>query len=149
MDFVNFEITNESTKKPTRGTKHSAGYDLYSPISNTIMPKERLTINLGLRLYIPNGYYGKLEARSGLAYKYGIIVLAGVIDSDYKEDIGLILYNSGDKEYTFSIGDRIGQIIFLKYNAFNLVNMNIIDDDKSDELDASIIRKGGFGSTGK
>jgi dUTP pyrophosphatase len=91
---------------------------------------------------IPDGYYGRIAPRSGWALKYGIDTLAGVIDSDYRGEVGVILYNT-DKEIPFNIkmGDRIAQIVFEKYYTFQIQETEILEFSKRGT--------GGFGSTGK
>jgi dUTP pyrophosphatase len=91
---------------------------------------------------IPDGYYGRIAPRSGWALKYGVDTLAGVIDSDYRGEVGVILYNT-DKEIPFNIkmGDRIAQIVFEKYYTFDI--------EVSDEISKTSRGDGGFGSTGK
>ena len=90
---------------------------------------------------IPDGYYGRIAPRSGWALKYGIDTLAGVIDSDYRGEVGVILYNT-DKAIPFNIkmGDRIAQIVFEKYYTFDI--------EVSDEISKTSRGDGGFGSTG-
>jgi dUTP pyrophosphatase len=144
-------LSDDKARAPSKATVGSAGYDLFSVESATISPGERKLIKTGVRLAIPDGIYGRIAPRSGLAYKHGIDVMAGVIDSDYRGDIGVILYNS-DKQNAFSVceGDRIAQIIFEKCYSYSLHQVF-----ESSELDAknkqsyvSTRYDGGFGSTG-
>jgi dUTP pyrophosphatase len=90
---------------------------------------------------IPPGYYGRIAPRSGLALKYGIDVLAGVVDAGYRGEICVILYNT-DKDNLFHIktGDRIAQIIIEKYYPMDFVEV--------EKLDESIRGNSGFGSSG-
>ena len=127
---------------PTKGSEHSAGYDLYSCCNVLIYPQERTLVKTGIVLEIPEGFYGRIAPRSGLALKNGIDVMAGVIDSDYRGEIGVILYNT-DKTVPFhiKIGDRIAQLIIEKYYNFDL--------EKAEDLNSSDRGSGGFGSTGK
>lgn len=90
---------------------------------------------------IPNGYYGRIAPRSGLAYKNGIDVMAGVIDSDYRADIGVILFNSDKTDFFVKSGERIAQIIIEKCHP--------IEWEEVDALEESVRSSGGFGSTGK
>jgi dUTP pyrophosphatase len=100
---------------------------------------ERKLFKTGLSIAIPQGMYGRIAPRSGLAYKDGIDVLAGVIDEDYRGDVGVILINFGTTEKQFKIGDRIAQIIFEFYNVVNVVEVK--------ELDETVRSSGGWGST--
>ena len=90
---------------------------------------------------IPMDCYGRIAPRSGLAYKNGIDVLAGVIDSDYRGDIGVILYNTDNNlDFTVKVGDKIAQIIIEKCYSVNWV--------KSDNLESTKRGEGGYGHTG-
>lgn len=91
---------------------------------------------------IPEGYYGRIAPRSGLAHNHGIDVLAGVVDSSYRGEIRIVLYNT-DKEEPFQVrsGDRIAQIIFEKHYDFEFIEV--------DDLSKTNRGEGGFGSTGK
>ena len=134
-------LVDDNAKMPTRGSKYSAGLDLYSVESVEILPQERKMVSTGLSVTVPTGCYGRVAPRSGLAYKHGVDVFAGVIDSDYTGLVKVILYNS-DKENTFkvNVGDRIAQLILEKILIPDVVNVNGLD--KTDRGD------GGFGSTG-
>jgi dUTP pyrophosphatase len=126
---------------PTRGSNHAAGYDLYATEDHTLMPMDRKLFKTGISMAIPTNTYGRIAPRSGLAYKDGLDVLAGVIDEDYRGDIGVILINLGDKEKKISKGDKIAQIIFETYHVASLTEV--------DDLDATNRGEGGFGSTDK
>lgn len=138
---MKIKLTDLNAQIPTKGSEHSAGYDLYSCCNALIHPQERALVKAGIVLEIPEGYYGRIAPRSGLALKNGIDVMAGVIDSDYRGEIGVILHNT-DKTVPFhiKIGDRIAQLIIEKYYTFDL--------KKSDDLNYSERGSGGFGSTG-
>jgi dUTP pyrophosphatase len=138
---INVKKLSETAKIPTQGSSLAAGYDLYAAHDEVVMPNERKLIKTNISVAIPEGYYGRIAPRSGLAFKNGIDVLAGVIDSDYRGDIGVILYNT-DKNNTFYIktGDRIAQIIIEDYYVANWETVN--------ELDSTNREAKGFGSTG-
>ena len=134
-------LKNVNAKVPTKGTEKSAGYDLYSCCDTLIYPQERILVKTGICIEVPEGYYGRIAPRSGIALKYGIDVMAGVIDSDYRGEIGVLLYNT-DKNIPFhvKIGDRVAQIIIEKYFNFDIKVVETISiSDRGD---------GGFGSTG-
>ena len=138
---MNIKLLDFNAQLPTRGTQDAAGYDLYSSCNAIIPPQERLLIKTGIAIEIPEGYYGRIAPRSGLAFKHGIDIMAGVIDSDYRGEIGAILYNTDkSKSFHIRIGDRISQIIFEKYYTFDIV--------KTDEISKTSREAGGFGSTG-
>lgn len=127
---------------PTRGSLGAAGYDLYACLEQdiSINAGHRVMISTGVSIEIPEGFYGKIEARSSLAFKYGVIVLAGVVDSDYRGEIKVILFNSGTEILDIKHGDRIAQIIFHKHEIPKLVVV--------ENLSSSVRNLAGFGSTG-
>ena len=131
---------NESATLPTKGSAKAAGYDLSSIDGYTLQPGERRLFKTGLSFEIPEGMYGRIAPRSGLAFKRGIDVLAGVIDEDYRGEVGVILINLGRNPETFVAKDKIAQIIFEFYN-----DVDIIEG----ELENSERGAGGFGSTDK
>jgi dUTP pyrophosphatase len=139
---MKIKLTDFNAQIPTKGSEHSAGYDLYSCYNALIYPQERMLIKTGIVLEIPEGHYGRIAPRSGLALKNGIDVMAGVIDSDYRGEVGVILYNT-DKNIPFhvKIGDRIAQLIIEKYYTFDI--------QKVETLNLSERGSNGFGSTGK
>lgn len=138
---INVKKLSENATIPTQGTSFAAGYDLYAAEDAVVVCGTRKLIKTNISMEITPGYYGRIAPRSGLAYKNGIDVLAGVIDSDYRGDIGVILYNT-DKNIDFTVkkGDRIAQIIF---EACYTVTLNNVDN-----LDNTLRQAGGFGSTG-
>lgn len=138
---INVKKLSENAIIPTQGTKFAAGYDLYAAEDSVVVCGTRKLIKTNISMEITPGYYGRIAPRSGLAYKSGIDVLAGVIDSDYRGDIGVILYNT-DKNINFEIkkGDRIAQIIF---EACYSATLNTVEN-----LDNTLRQAGGYGSTG-
>lgn len=134
-------LNTQGLIKPKRSTSGAAGYDIYSAESQAIFPNERYAFKTNLFLKIPEGYYGRICPRSGLAVKSGIDVLAGVIDSDYIGEIKVVLINLGQYPEKINVGDKIAQIIFQKYE---IVSFEEVDDlSKTDRGD------NGFGSTGR
>lgn len=139
--LIQVKKLSEDAQIPTAGTPFAAGYDLYAAHDGVIYPKNRKLIKTNLAISIPAGYYGRIAPRSGLAFKHGIDVLAGVIDSDYRGDVGVILFNSDiANEFEVKKGDRIAQIIIEKC-------MSAFWSEVS-ELETSVRAGGGFGSTG-
>ena len=130
---------------PTYGTEFAAGADLYSSIKEDIVinPKETKFINTGIALEIPNGLVGLIYARSGLACKKGVAPAnkVGVIDSDYRGEIIVALYNHSENPLIISYGDRIAQFVLTPYITANF--------EEADELSESVRGNGGFGSTGR
>jgi dUTP pyrophosphatase len=138
---MRIKLLSEHAIKPTKGSVHAAGYDLYSTEDVSIPSCVHHLIKTNISIEIPEGFYGRIAPRSGLAYKNGIDVLAGVIDSDYRGDIGVILMNHGDEPFQVSKGDRIAQIIIEKHYDFPLTVVKEIEETNRGE--------GGFGSTGR
>lgn len=126
---------------PTRATEGSAGYDI-SSIEDVVIPASgHVAVSTGLSISVPNGTYGRIAPRSGLAYKYGIDVLAGVIDSDYTQgEVKVILYNTSERDYIIKKGDRIAQLI--------LEQIMTPDVAVVIELEDTVRGGNGFGSTG-
>lgn len=138
---MKIQLINEHAKIPTRGTPYSAGYDLYSTENFVILPGDRHLFKTGLKMEIPIGLYGRIAPRSGLAYKNGIDVLAGVIDSDYRNDVGVILINLSTDPVEIKLGDKIAQIIFETHHEQQFETVSSLTD--------TVRGTGGFGSTGK
>lgn len=136
---------NELAKIPFRANPTDAGADLFSVVEETIPPLTRKLIKTGISIEIPEStlksYYGRIAPRSGLSYKNGIDVMAGVIDSSYRGEIGVVLFNSDqNQEYKINIGDRIAQIIIEDHYNF--------DFEEVSNLSESNRGQSGFGSTG-
>lgn len=115
---ITFEIDTETTpgaRLPTRGSDGSAGLDLYAGLDSELAPKSRACIPTGLKVVLPEGTYGRIAPRSGLAMRYGIDVGAGVVDQDYRGYIGVVLFNHGDTPFKFEAGTRIAQLIVTPY----------------------------------
>ena len=125
---------------PMRATEGSAGYDLSSAVDAVIPPNGRLAVSTGIAIGLPEGTYGRVAPRSGLAYKFGIDVFAGVIDQDYRGEVKAILYNSGDQPFVIKTGDRICQLILEVIKTPDVAVVLEIDDTTRGA--------GGFGSTG-
>ena len=141
--YISIPIKKLSDKAiiPTQGTSEAAGYDLYAAEDSVVYSMSRTLVKTNISIAIPEGYYGRIAPRSGLAFKYGIDVLAGVIDSDYRGDIGVILFNtSTNTEFKVKAGDRIAQIIIEKCHNVHW--------DIENELTDSNRQNNGFGSTG-
>lgn len=124
---------------------NDAGYDIKAFADGVIPARGRTMVATKIRVHIPSGYYGRIASRSGLSKKYGIEVGAGVVDKDYNDEIGVILYNHSDKDFVYGKGDRIAQFILTKIYTGDMVEVTEADMNLLNEAD----RKGGFGSTGK
>lgn len=114
---IPFKKLSEKAKTPEQATFSDAGYDLFSADETYILkPGERKLFKTNISTAIPHGYYGRVAPRSWLAYKHGIDVLAGVIDSGYRGDIGVILINFWTEELPVTQWDKIAQFIIEKYH---------------------------------
>ena len=139
------KIINKSKHNlPHYETSASAGMDLRANIDNsiTLKPLERTIVKTGLFIALPNGYEAQIRPRSGLAAKKGITVLnaPGTIDADYRGEIGVILINLSNENFTINDGDRIAQLVIAQYTQAIWEEVTILDDTERG--------KGGFGSTG-
>jgi dUTP pyrophosphatase len=139
MSYLKVELCYEDAKLPTRGTPYSAGYDLYTPCDFTLPPQQTTLVKIGVKMEIPEGFYGRIAPRSSLGVK-GIDVFAGVVDSDYRDEIGVVLYNSTSRMFVCKKGDRIAQLIVEKHYSPEIQMTDILYNTE---------RVGGFGSTGK
>lgn len=130
---------------PHYATPFSAGMDLRAHIESpiTLNPLERKIIPTGLSIALPEGYEAQVRPRSGLAAKHGISVLnaPGTIDADYRGDIGVILINLSQEEFTIAPQDRIAQLVIAQYSQVEWQVVEALPDSKRGS--------GGFGSTGK
>lgn len=143
MEEIRYTRTPSARKEPlVRANPTDAGMDLLASEDKVIPPLSRAVVSTGISMEIPPGYYGRIAPRSGLALRYGIDVLAGVVDSSYRGEIRVILFNT-DKEEIFSVrqGDKIAQMIIEKHYNFEFVEV--------EELSSTERGAGGFGSTGR
>lgn len=141
MDIEVLYKVSDNDLLPEYKTIGAAGADLKSEINITIYPGDRWAIPTGLFLQIPEGYEGQIRPRSGFAAKNGIIASLGTIDSDYRGEIYVILFNlSILHPFKVKKGDRIAQIVFSPVVRASFVPA---------ELDVTERNTGGFGSTGK
>lgn len=146
-DIIRVKKLNEHATIPTYGSAGAAGMDLYANFvdfegdMHELWPGERKLFKTGLAIAIPLGHYARVAPRSGLAFKSGIDVMAGVIDEDYRGEVGVILINLSDRIFEVKHGDRIAQLIIEKYTPCLQVEV--------DDLDDTSRGSGGFGSTGK
>jgi dUTP pyrophosphatase len=147
---IKFILTNEHASIPERGTKLSAGYDLKSSESCVIPARSRKAIKTGVKVVLPSNTYGRIASRSGLSYKNGLEVGAGVIDEDYQNELMVILHNHNDADFIVDINCRIAQLIVEKvvYPETIIVDLNG-NTFRSDSCIRSVRGLGGFGSTGK
>ena len=130
---------------PTRGSEYAAGYDLYADVKEDTEIKAHDTklIPTGIAVAIPEGYFGGVFARSGLSLKEMLRPgnCTGVVDSDYRGEIGVILHNDSNETRTVTPHERIAQLVVIPYLS--------VEFKEVEELDSTVRGEGGFGSTGK
>jgi len=126
---------------PEYSSTGAAGADLRASEAVTIAPGGRAAVPTGVRLQIPPGHVGLVWPRSGLAVRHGIDTLAGVIDSDYRGEVRVVLVNHGDEPFRIERGDRIAQLLVQRVERAAFVVAPAIDDTHRGG--------GGFGSTGR
>ena len=143
---MKIRIVNKSANAlPQYATSQSAGIDLRANLSEavTLKPMERKLIPTGLFIELPEGYEAQIRPRSGLALKHGITVLntPGTIDADYRGEIGVILINLSNEDFTIENGERICQMVIARHEQAEWIQV--------EELNETERGAGGFGHTGK
>lgn len=128
---------------PLYATPGSAGCDLIADEEVTLPPGKWCAVGTGLYLEIPTGYVAQVCPRSGLAFKHGVTVLnsPGIIDSDYRGEIKVLLINHNSLRYTVKKGDRIAQLVFMPIVSAVMRHV--------EQLSSTDRGEGGFGSTGR
>lgn len=129
---------------PTYATSQSAGMDLRANLEEPVVlhPMERRLIPTGLHIALPEGYEAQVRPRSGLALKHGLTVLnaPGTIDADYRGEIGVVLINLSQEDFTINDGERIAQLVVARYEQVEFSLVEILDETERGE--------GGYGHTG-
>lgn len=141
MKTLKFQKLHPDAILPSRGSKDACGLDISSVEELTVKSGHRKGVRTGIAVAIPQGFYGRVAPRSGLALKMGIDVLAGVIDADYRGEIICLLINLGEHDFKINVGDRIAQLLIEK--------VAILTPRWDVELDITGRNSSGFGSTGR
>lgn len=140
---LSFLKTDENAKLPQKNNHTDTGYDVFCVEDKIIPAKGSAVVGVGLKFAnIPTGFWIKIEGRSGLGFKHGILPHPGIIDNGYRGDAGIKLYNLSDKDYEVKSGDRIAQ--FVLYPIAHALTVEFVD-----ELQESERGEKGFGSSGK
>lgn len=130
---------------PSRGSAQAAGYDLYAALDDEIVigPHQTRKIGTGLSAAIPEGYFGGIFARSGLALKQSLrpANCVGVVDADYRGEIIVAVHNDSDAQRVIGPGERIAQLVILPFLSAEF--------EETDTLADTARGAGGFGSTGR
>ena len=134
------KLTGNATT-PVRGSRYAAGFDLFSAEFKEILPQCQAMVNTDIGVILPRGTYGRVAPRSGLAVKNFIDVGAGVVDFDYRGNVGVVLFNHATNSFRVKKGDKIAQFIVEKICVPKLVEVN--------ELSETERGTNGYGSTGQ
>ncbi|KAM8893687.1 deoxyuridine 5'-triphosphate nucleotidohydrolase, mitochondrial isoform 2-T2 [Spinachia spinachia] len=137
---LRFAKLSEHATTPTRGSTKAAGYDLYSAYDYTIGPMDKAIVKTDIQIAVPRGCYGRVAPRSGLAAKHFIDVGAGVVDEDYRGNVGVVLFNFSKDTFDVKKGDRVAQLVCERICYPDLVELKTLDETERGA--------GGFGSTG-
>lgn len=141
---MKIKFVRDNAKMPTRGSEEAAGYDIYSANSEPILisPGEAVKIPAGFATEIPSGYFGAIFPRSGIATKQGLRLAncVAVIDSDYRGEWLVPIYNDSPDSQIIAPGTRIAQFVIMPYRSVDLEKVSSLDETKRGV--------NGFGSTG-
>lgn len=140
---MNLKVVNKSKHElPKYATPLSAGMDLRASIDApvTIKSGERVLIPTGIHIELPEGFEAQVRPRSGLFRKHGVSAHLGTIDPDYRGDVGVMLINHGQDDFTVNDGDRIAQLVIAKFERVEWEPVLFLSDSERGE--------GGFGHTG-
>lgn len=141
---MKIKFVRDNAKMPTRGSEEAAGYDIYSANSESILisPGETVKIPAGFATEIPSGYFGAIFPRSGIATKQGLRLAncVAVIDSDYRGEWLVPIYNDSPDSQIIAPGTRIAQFVIMPYRSVDLEKVSSLDETKRGV--------NGFGSTG-
>lgn len=144
MEEIKIKKINKEAKLPTHGSEYSAGYDLYAciPTETIVKPFSTLEVGTGLAMALPEGTFGAIYARSGLATREHLrpANCVGIIDSDYRGEIKIVIHNDSEEIQKITPGERVAQLVLQKYIPMSFQEV--------DELDETTRGEGGFGSTG-
>ena len=139
--ILGYKKLSENAVTPSKGSIDAAGYDLHSAHDETIPAFGQRLIKTDLQLELPEGCYGRIASRSSIAMNNLISVNAGVVDRDYRGNVGILLFNHANSDYTVKRGDRVAQLICEKILQPEL--------EEKKQLSDTIRGEKGFGSSGK
>lgn len=140
MDYLYFSKLSLNAFAPVKATEQSAGYDLRSAYDYIVNPQDKQLVKTDIAICVPDGCYGRIAPRSGLALHDHIDIGAGVIDRDYRGNVGVIIFNHSKSTFVIKKGDRIAQLICER----------IVEPKLREVADLNTTERGerGFGSTG-
>jgi len=138
---VKFKKTNDNAVIPSKNNESDTGLDVSSVEDKVIPARGSAVVDVGLKFaFIDLGFWVKVEGRSGLGFKHGIIPHPGIIDQGYRGDAGIKLYNNTDKDYEVKAGDRIAQFVVYRNYPVEVSEGEIVESARGEK---------GFGSSGK
>lgn len=137
--MLRVKVVDPGATLPKRQSAGAAGYDLATSETFDLLPGQRRLVRTGLCVAVPEGTYGRVAPRSGLAVRHGIQTLAGVVDSDYRGELGVVLINHGNEPFRAVRGDRIAQLVIERVDTPDVLVVDDLDDTPRGD--------GGFGST--
>jgi dUTP pyrophosphatase len=138
---LRFEKISSKAVLPSKNHDSDTGLDVTSVVDVTIPAKGSAVVDNGLKFsYIEPGYWVKIEGRSGLGFKYGILPHPGIIDEGYRGSAGVKLYNLTDEDYHVKVGDRVAQFVVYQNYPVTVSEGAIVESDRGEK---------GFGSSGK
>lgn len=142
---INVKKLRDTAVLPEQGSAYAAGYDLFADVEQAleIEPHKTVMIPTGLAMEIPEGYFGGIFARSGLASKEGLrpANCVGVVDADYRGEVKVALHNDGEVVRTVQPGQKVAQLVVVPFLS--------VEFDEVENLSDTVRGVGGFGSTGK
>ena len=141
FSVLKFAKLTEHAFAPTKGPSLAAGYDLYSAYDYEIPAHGKLIAKTDIQIRVPDGTYGRIAPRSGLAAKHFIDIGAGAVDQDYRGNVGVVMFNHNADAFTIKKGDRIAQLVCEKIEYPQL-------EECREGLTETERGQGGFGSTG-
>lgn len=112
------QLLSATARAPTRGSALAAGYDLYAAVATTVPARGKALVSTAISIAVPDGTYGRVAPRSGLAAKHSIDVGAGVIDADYRGEVKVLLFNLGESDFAVAEGERVAQLVLERVRAF-------------------------------
>lgn len=139
---MHFKIkrVNKHARIPFRASEKAAGFDLFSVENKILKSQNRILVDTGIQIELPDEHFGQVSGRSGLAVNQGIVVGGGIIDNDYRGNIYVLLFNLSEIDFEIHIGQRIGQILCLPFTCPQII--------ETDSLSSTVRNTSGFGSTG-
>jgi dUTP pyrophosphatase len=140
---IDVKLLHEDARAPMRAHPGDAGADLFAVESVVIPSGERRDVGTGIALALPAGFGGFVQPRSGLAFKHGIMLVnsPGIIDSGYRGELRVCLYNSGTEPFVVGVGERIAQLVVQRVEEVAFTEVTVLPDTARGD--------GGFGSSGR